>query len=159
MVILKIIYAVIAFVLMEFFAYAINRHIIYGPLWYMKSRSSKKSYSKKKGNPFFAVFFSALFILCLYIGTHSYMHELVYIAIGIFIYGIMFFILQDILVHRKVRIFVFRASKLYYRVVITAYKAYKNDPRKAFYPLIPPFKFFRHEIKRFIKRKKWTQKD
>jgi len=91
----------IGFFGIELLAALIHRYLMHGPLWWIH-----QSHHKSKGgwemNDWFAVLFATLGVGLLFGGFLDYIALFWgYVGVGISVYGVVYFILHDVLVHSR----------------------------------------------------------
>jgi beta-carotene 3-hydroxylase len=94
----------VTFCVMEFVSYLAHRYIYHGFLWVFH----KSHHSRREGifewNDVFPVFFSTIAIGLMYRGaTDPGGADLLAAAIGVSAYGIVYFFIHDLYVHRRAR--------------------------------------------------------
>lgn len=106
MIALWIIILIFSFLFMEFNAWFTHKYIMHGFLW-----SIHKDHHKKHGNSWFEkndlfFFYYALVSLGFFVlwGEYNFWAGLP-IAIGIFLYGLCYFIVHDIFIHQRFKLF------------------------------------------------------
>lgn len=95
-----------SFILMEFASWLIHKYIMHGPLW----RIHKTHHQHRKGswlelNDLFTIFFSGLAIVLLIRGIELRNAILTGAGAGISLYGITYFVLHDVFIHRRIKFF------------------------------------------------------
>jgi len=101
---ISIILAVV--VIMEGLTWAFHRYVMHGPGWRLH-RSHHNPHSGKhfELNDFYAIFFGALAVVLFYFGwIEDGIWWLYPIGIGVSVYGVLYFIVHDVLTHRRVPI-------------------------------------------------------
>lgn len=86
---------------MEGVAWATHRYIMHGPLWVLHKSHHRPRKHVFELNDLFGVFFSAVSIILIAVGQ-SGSPALLGIGIGMAVYGLIYFLLHDILVHRRI---------------------------------------------------------
>ena len=97
---------ILTFLFMEFVAWFSHKFIMHGFLWYLHEDHHKKDHDSwfEKNDLFFLVYaIPSVFFVVLW-GEYSFWAGLP-IAIGIFCYGLTYFIVHDIFIHRRFKIF------------------------------------------------------
>ena len=96
----------ITFCLMEIVAWASHKYIMHGFLWFLHKDHHKKDHNSwfERNYLFFLQFagISAIFVVLW--GEYDFWFGLP-IAIGIFLYGLTYFIVHDIFIHQRFKIF------------------------------------------------------
>ena len=146
---------ILSFLGMEFIAWFSHKYIMHGLLWewhkdHHQPRSKKPGFWEKNDR-FFLVFAipSALFYLVG--GLIESMHLFLYAGIGISIYGLVYFLIHDVYIHRRFKIFRHLHSR-YSRAILRAHGAHHAVESKegcvSFGLLIVHPKYFRSRKKR-----------
>ena len=91
----------IAFILMEFIAILSHKYIMHGPGWFLHKSHHKKHNNKFELNDIYFIFFSIPSILCIIYGILNNHNFLFFIGIGIMLYGLVYLILHDLIVHKR----------------------------------------------------------
>ncbi len=91
---------------MEFVAWASHKYIMHGLLWYIHKDHHKKDHDSwfERNDLFFFQFAGISIIFVVLWGEYNVWYGLP-IAIGIFLYGIAYFIVHDIFIHQRFKIF------------------------------------------------------
>ena len=132
---------------MEGMAWFSHKYIMHGFLWSLhKDHHVKNKKSWFERNDFFFVFYafvSAFFVILW--GEFSFFPGLA-IAIGIFAYGVTYFIVHDIFIHQRFKIWK-RVNNRYAKAVRRAHKIHHKHLTKedgeCFGMLFVPKKFFK----------------
>ena len=87
---------------MEGVAYLSHKYVMHGFLWcwHESHHTARESWFEK--NDLFAFFFAMPSIVCIWFGTNGY-PLLLWAGIGVALYGLVYFIFHDVIVHRRVR--------------------------------------------------------
>lgn len=90
-------------IFMEGFAYAMHRWVMHGFLWSLHRSHHEPREGIWEANDWFGVIFAVPSILGILAGTQLGMWPgLAWIGVGIFIYGMIYFIFHDWLVHERI---------------------------------------------------------
>lgn len=94
---------VVSFILMEILSWILHKYVMHGPLWNIH----RTHHVKKKGffelNDLFSLFFGAIAIFLLLWGLQTENPLLTGSGLGISLYGLIYFIVHDILIHRRLK--------------------------------------------------------
>jgi beta-carotene 3-hydroxylase len=93
-----IIVATVAF--MEFFAWWAHKYIMHGWGWVWHKSHHEPHHDKLEKNDLYVAVFAGISILMFWIGTYHWM-PLFWIALGTTIYGMLYFLAHDGLVHQR----------------------------------------------------------
>lgn len=92
---------VAAFAAMELVAYLTHRYLMHGPLWFLHRSHHVPHDHRLEKNDLFGVFFALPSILLIWLGTHGRPWAL-WVGLGMTAYGAAYFLVHDVLVHRRV---------------------------------------------------------
>lgn len=145
-----IIVFLIAFSVMEFMAWFTHKYIMHGPLWVLHKDHHKKDHdSKFERNDFFFIFYALVSITFVLLWKFDYFQFGLTVGLGIFAYGLAYFLVHDIFIHQRFKIFR-NANSKYGKALRRAHKIHhkhlgKNDG-ECFGMLIFPLKYYK-EVK------------
>ena len=147
MLILWISTVLITFIFMEFIAWFSHKFIMHGFLWsWHKDHHDKDHNSWFERNDLFFIFYafiSSLFVI--HWGEAGFWFGLP-IALGIFIYGVIYFIVHDIFIHQRFKLFR-NANNKYAKGIRRAHKMHHKNINKengeCFGMLWVPLKYFK----------------
>ena len=138
---LKILIIIGTFWTMEFIAWATHKYIMHGFLWKLHKDHHQVNKDKifERNDAFFLIFAipGATFMI---IGS-----SLLYIGIGITLYGFAYFIVHEIFIHQRIKIFK-RTKIKYFKAIRKAHKIHHKSQVKengtCFGMLIIPIKYW-----------------
>src|SRR6478735_7934675 len=103
---LKLITIVLSFCGMEAVAWLSHKYLMHGLLWRLhKDHHKKEFYGFFEHNDFFFLIFAIPGIAALIFGIRSGYNFLFWIGIGICLYGLMYFLVHDVFIHQRIKIF------------------------------------------------------
>lgn len=146
MVLIGIFIVIGTFFFMEGVAWFTHKYIMHGFLWSWHRSHHKVHHHPLELNDLFAVVFSLPSILTIYLGYNYYdqMWWLLYVGIGIFCYGLFYFIFHDIIVHRRIKV-PFKAKSRYMKRIMHAHymhhETHTKENAEAFGFLYAPKKY------------------
>ena len=85
---------------MEFVAWFTHKYLMHGPLWFLHKSHHRPRQGWFELNDTFGIFFSAISIVLIYFGTSGY-PALLGVGLGMVGYGVIYFLIHDVLVHRR----------------------------------------------------------
>jgi len=140
-----------AFIGMEAVAWFTHKYIMHGLLWSLhKDHHKKESKGFFEDNDFFFLIFALPGIIMLYLGMRNDYNFLFFIGLGITIYGLAYFLVHDIFIHQRFKLFR-NANNTYFTAIRRAHKVHHKHLDKhegeCFGMLWVPLKYFR-ELKR-----------
>ena len=134
------------FLIMEFIAWSVHKYIMHGFLWHLHKdhHQVNKEHAFQK-NDYFVLIFAIPSILLILDGVQSFSYNL-YIGIGIALYGFAYFIVHEIIIHQRIKIFR-RIDNKYIKALRMAHKVHHKNIHKhncsSFGMLIVAIKYFK----------------
>jgi beta-carotene 3-hydroxylase len=140
-----IIFIVLGFAAMEFSGWFIHKYIMHGPLWRIHKTHHQPSKSFFELNDLFSLLFGSIAVLLIYFGAPDLDYRF-WMGIGISLYGISYFFIHDVLVHRRVKWFD-RPKNDFLKGIFKAHQAHhatnKKDDAVSFGLFVVPKKYFK----------------
>ena len=139
---------------MEFVAWTAHKYLMHGWLWswhedHHKPWLKKESFFEK--NDLFFVVFAIPSAICYMLGSLTSYKELLFVGIGISIYGLIYFLIHDVYIHRRFTWFKQLDSK-YSKAILKAHGAHHAKTTKedgeSFGLLIVNSKYFKSNKER-----------
>ena len=135
------------FLIMEFMAWFTHKYIMHGFLWVLHKDHHKKDHgSWWERNDLFFIFYAAVSIGCFYAWNSYDFWAGLPIGLGIFAYGFTYFMVHDIFIHQRFKMFR-NANNWYAKGIRRAHKIHHKNIKKGegecFGMLIPPLKYFK----------------
>lgn len=131
---------------MEAVAWLTHKYVMHGVLWSLHEDHHKKnptSFFEK--NDYFFLIFAIPGMLCLAAGLYTPYSYLLYIGLGITLYGIAYFFVHDIFIHQRFRI-LRNSDNVYLRGIRRAHKMHHKhlgkEDGECFGMLWVPVKYF-----------------
>lgn len=109
------------FLLMEAITWLTHRYVMHGFLWSLHKDHHQPAGGFWERNDLFAVFFAVPCMILFYLGTYTAHGWLIYVATGILLYGIGYFLVHDIIIHQRVK-WLSRSANPYIRALRWAHK-------------------------------------
>lgn len=143
----KILIILAAFAGMEIIAWFTHKYIMHGLLWRLhKDHHKKESKGFFEHNDFFFLLFAIPGIICLFVGMQNGYNTLFWIGIGITAYGLAYFLVHDIFIHQRFKIFR-NTDNAYFKAIRRAHKVHHKhigkEEGECFGMLWVPFKYFK----------------
>jgi beta-carotene 3-hydroxylase len=135
------------FLAMEFVAWFAHKYVMHGFLWYLhKDHHQHKPGFWEKNDAFFLIF-AIPSITCYIVGSAvAGMFPLFFVGVGISLYGIAYFLVHDIFIHQRFKIFT-RTNHRYLKAIRKAHKVHHKhlDPEdgECFGMLVVPPKYIK----------------
>ena len=143
---------VISFLLMEVVAWLTHKYVMHGLLWSLHEDHHKKNPSSFfEKNDYFFLIFAIPGIISIALGNFVVgLAFLLYIGIGIAIYGFAYFMVHDIFIHQRFKIFR-NSDNVYLKGIRRAHKMHHKhlgkEDGECFGMLWVPYKYFREALK------------
>ena len=101
---MNFILVIMVFVLMEGATWLIHKYIMHGFLWFLhKDHHDHSNNGHFEKNDYFFVIFALPTIALIYFGSKNGLNTSFYIGLGIMLYGIAYFFVHDIFIHRRAK--------------------------------------------------------
>ena len=141
-----------SFFAMEAVAWLTHKFVMHGLLWRLHEDHHKKNPSSFfEKNDYFFLIFAIPGIICLALGLYTPLAALLYIGLGITLYGFAYFWVHDIFIHQRFKLFR-NADNFYFRAIRRAHKMHHKHLEKengeCFGMLWVPLKYFAEALKR-----------
>ncbi|SDB44798.1 beta-carotene 3-hydroxylase [Flavobacteriaceae bacterium MAR_2010_188] len=135
------------FLTMEFMAWFTHKYVMHGFLWNLHRDHHHKDHdSWFERNDAFFIFYAIVSMVCFYLWSYEDVWYCLPIALGILSYGIAYFVVHDIFIHQRFKVFR-NADNWYAKGVRRAHKIHHKHLGKQegenFGMLIVPFKYFK----------------
>lgn len=132
---------------MEFMAWFTHKFVMHGFLWVLhKDHHQKDHDSWFERNDAFFLFYAIVSILFFLSWQHDYFVYGLTVGLGIFAYGLTYFLVHDIFIHRRFKLFR-NANSRYGKAVRRAHKMHHKylgkEDGECFGMLFFPYRFFK----------------
>lgn len=142
-------FSVLGFALMELSGWFIHKYLMHGPLWMIHKTHHQPTKSFFELNDLFSLLFGGIAVVLILVGAENLDFRF-WIGIGISIYGLLYFFLHDVLVHRRLKWFE-RPKSQFLKAVFRAHQAHhktnKKDDAISFGLFLFPKKFLKEDEK------------
>ena len=136
----------ITFLLMEGVTWCTHKYLMHGLMWYFHEDHHQPTPGVFEKNDAFFVIFATPSILMIYFGMAAGYAWYFYVGIGIACYGMAYFLVHDVLIHRRFKWFD-KIKNPYFRALRKAHKVHHKHLGKehgeCFGMLYVPMKYFR----------------
>ena len=103
---LWVLFFLLTFCFMEFMAWFSHKYIMHGFLWILHKDHHKKDHkSWFERNDLFFIFYAVISTGLVMLWGKGYLWAGLPIGVGIFVYGVTYFIVHDIFIHQRFKIF------------------------------------------------------
>jgi beta-carotene 3-hydroxylase len=121
--------AILAFLIMEGIAWLAHKYLMHGPLWHLHSDHHTGGYHPFQKNDYFFVIFAIPCMLSTMIGGWYQQYWLFAFGVGIFLYGVCYFLVHDVVIHQRFKWFA-RSNSRYIKVLRWAHKMHHKHLNK-----------------------------
>jgi len=144
--VINILALILTFFAMEFVAWFTHKYVMHGLLWVLhKDHHQTEPGIFEKNDSFFLIFAIPSMILIM-LGAMSNFDVKVYIGFGIALYGLAYFLVHDIFIHQRIKIFR-RSNNVYMRAIRKAHKVHHKhldkEQGECFGMLLVPFRYYK----------------
>ncbi len=87
---------------MEAWSWFSHKYLLHGPLWFLHKSHHQKAPTWWEWNDLVVVFYGLISTALVIYGL-SFQSPTLWIGVGIGVYGILYFLLHDVVIHRRVR--------------------------------------------------------
>jgi beta-carotene 3-hydroxylase len=126
---INILLLAVTFAAMEGVAVFSHKYVMHGFLWCWHESHHLPREGIFEKNDLFAAIFAVPSMVFIYLGTIGNPH-LLWVGIGIALYGLMYFVFHDVIVHRRVRIR-YKPKNAYMRRIVEAHWVHHSTNGKA----------------------------
>jgi beta-carotene 3-hydroxylase len=147
---MNILITLATFIVMEGMAWSTHRFVMHGFMWYFhQDHHEPHSHVFEKNDVFFLIYAIPSWLLIMF-GMMNGNDFRLYIGLGILLYGIAYFLVHDVLIHRRFKWFD-HTDNWYFRAIRKAHKVHhKNQAKeegKCFGMLWVPIRYFKEARK------------
>ena len=139
---------------MEGVAWLTHKFVMHGFLWSLhRDHHKKETYNFFEHNDFFFLIFAIPGILGLLLGMRFDYNFLFWMGLGITIYGFAYFLVHDIFIHQRFKLFR-NTDNAYFKAIRRAHKMHHKhlgkEDGECFGMLFVPFKYFKNADKSLL---------
>jgi len=120
---------IVAFVGMEFAAWATHKYLMHGPLWFLHEDHHVLTGKPLQKNDSFALIFAIPSASGFIFGSIYQNDILFFSGLGILLYGIAYLFVHDIFIHRRIKIFT-KPKNSYLRAVLYEHRKHHANEQK-----------------------------
>lgn len=135
------------FLAMEFVAWFAHKYVMHGFLWYLHKDHHQHNKGFWEKNDAFFLIFAIPSAACYVLGSAvNSLFPLFFVGIGISLYGVAYFLVHDIFIHQRFKIFT-RTNNKYLKAIRKAHKIHHKhltaEDGECFGMLIVPPKYIK----------------
>jgi beta-carotene 3-hydroxylase len=109
------------FCIMEGITWLTHRYVMHGFLWYLHEDHHQKGPGFFEKNDAFFIIFAIPSWLCIMLGSMNQVYWVVSIGAGIAMYGFAYFLVHEIIIHQRIKLFT-RSNNKYIKAIRWAHK-------------------------------------
>ena len=148
---INILITFLVFIVMEPATWLIHKYIMHGFLWVLhRDHHDHSTEGELEKNDYFFIIFALPAIALFYFGALANYNYLFFIGLGITLYGIAYFLVHDIFIHQRIKIFS-KTKNPYFLAIRRAHKQHHKylgkEDGECFGFLFVPIKYFRMYFK------------
>lgn len=132
---------------MELAGWWIHKYLMHGPLWMIHKTHHQPSKSFFELNDLFSLLFGSVAVVLILLGVEALDYKF-WIGIGISVYGLLYFVLHDVWVHRRLKWFG-KPRNFFMRGIFKAHQAHhrtnQKDDAVSFGLFLVPRKYFKRD--------------
>ncbi len=141
-----ILVTIVVFILMELVAWATHKYVMHGFLWsWHKGHHHRDKDAIFEKNDRFFIFYACVSILNIALWKYDYFEYGLSIGMGIFAYGLTYFLVHDVFIHRRLKWFS-KIESTYGKAIRKAHKVHHKhlgkEDGECFGLLWVPVKYF-----------------
>jgi beta-carotene 3-hydroxylase len=137
----------LGFILMEVFGWAIHKYIMHGPLWSIHKTHHRRSKYFFELNDLFSLLFGSIAVALILKGVSDFDYRF-WAGLGISLYGMLYFFLHDVLIHRRMKWFQ-KPKNGFLIGILKAHQAHHRTNKKedavSFGLFVVPKEYFKEE--------------
>ena len=118
------------FLMMELVANLTHRYVMHGFMWYFHEDHHKKTEGFFEKNDIFFIIFAIPSMLLISLGLFFQVYLSLSIGLGILAYGIAYFLIHEVLIHRRFK-FMDRFENKYFQALIKAHQEHHSKITQA----------------------------
>lgn len=138
-----------AFLFMEFAAWFTHKYIMHGGLWVLHRDHHRKDHdhAMERNDAFFIIFAAPAIVLFMLGARQGITDVRIWIAAGITLYGLAYFLVHDVFIHQRLKWFR-KSDNRYFRALRRAHKMHHKhlgkEDGECFGMLLVPWRFLRN---------------
>jgi beta-carotene 3-hydroxylase len=144
-----VLFTALGFVAMEISGWFIHKYLMHGPLWSIHKTHHQPSKGPFELNDLFSLLFGSVAIVLIILGVESLDYRF-WMGVGISLYGLLYFLIHDVLVHRRAKWFS-RPQNNFLLGIFRAHQAHhatnQKDDAVSFGLFFVPKKYFKNTPK------------
>ena len=151
-ILIYIIITLTVYLTMEMITWLTHKYIMHGWLWYLHEDHHQPKYlhTFEKNDAFFVIF-AIPCIIMFYFGLIPELNYLFFIALGVFLYGLSYFMVHDVIIHRRFKWFS-NIQSTYIKGLRKAHKVHHKhlgkEDGECFGMLYVPLKYFKEYMRK-----------
>ncbi len=140
-ILINIFLVLLAFFFMEFMAWFTHKYVMHGFLWILHKDHHTREHKPFEWNDLFVLIFAVPSVVLILLGFPEYDYRF-FLGIGIALYGLTYFMLHDVLVHRRLNL-LDKIDNPYFRAVVRAHNDHHIGKKNYGFIFMVPWKYFK----------------
>jgi beta-carotene 3-hydroxylase len=121
--------ACLTFILMECASWLIHKYLLHGALWFLHRSHHTPRHGWFEINDLVGIVYAVAAAICIMVGIETAQYALAGVGFGITAYGIFYFLLHDVIIHRRIK-FKYEFKNNYIKRLIRAHKIHHKTQDK-----------------------------
>lgn len=144
-ILINILWVLFGLLFMEFMAWFTHKYIMHGFLWILHKDHHTREHQPFEWNDLFALIFAIPSIVLIFFGYQEFDYRF-FLGIGIALYGLTYFMLHDVLVHRRLKV-LDKIDNSYFRAIVRAHNDHHIGRKNYGFIFMIPWKYFKMKTK------------
>ncbi len=135
---------VLAFLATEIAGWFTHKYLMHGFLWVLHLDHHRPTKSSLEKNDLFALIFTVPSVILLVVGAQTGFDTKFWAGAGIALYGLVYFMGHDVLIHRRLPLWKSTKSR-YFQAVIRAHLDHHSGKKNYGFLFMIPWRYFREK--------------
>ena len=123
-----VLWTLTGFTLMEVFSWCIHKYLMHGVLWKIHKTHHQHTKGYFELNDLFTLIFGGSAVVLIFLGVENLDYRL-WMGCGITLYGVLYFVLHDVLIHKRFNL-LGRPKSKYLKAITKAHRAHHKSKEK-----------------------------
>lgn len=123
-----VLWTLTGFTLMEVFSWCIHKYLMHGVLWKIHKTHHQHTKGYFELNDLFTLIFGGSAVVLIFLGVGNLDYRL-WLGCGITLYGVLYFVLHDILIHKRLNL-LGRPKSKYLKAITKAHRDHHKSKEK-----------------------------
>lgn len=119
-----------SFIAMEFVAWFMHKYVMHGFLWELHRDHHQGAKGKLHKNDWFILIFALPSMAGIFFGLYLELSVLIWIGVGIALYGLIYFLIHESFIHQRFKIFPKHTDNYYFKGIKKAHRMHHSHTTK-----------------------------